>query len=78
MIDDAQRKKRKAQLASMLHTASGREQLAGIYRSVCLPPGDMRPLKKSFRRMAAEILKAEFPEQRAKSPERDVSTEASG
>ena len=55
------RQRRKAQLAALLHTADGRQRLAEIYRAVCLPPGDVRPIKKSFRRMAAEILEAEFP-----------------
>jgi hypothetical protein len=56
------RPRRKAQLAAMLHSAEGRQEISEIYRRVCLPPGDDRPLKKSFRRMAAEILATEFPE----------------
>lgn len=58
-----EKERRKSQLARLLHTAAGRERLAEIYRHVCLPAGDMRAIKKSFRRMALEILKTEFPDQ---------------
>jgi hypothetical protein len=57
------RQRRKLQLAALLHSAEGRLEISKIYRATCLPPGDDRPLKKSFRRMAAEILAAEFPPQ---------------
>jgi hypothetical protein len=62
------RQRRKLQLAQLLHSADGRQEISKIYRRVCLPPGDERPLKKSFRRMAAEILAAEYPPQPPEPP----------